>query len=213
MNRLILAVAIGFMAISCKVDSKNKVETSDAKEVSSSSSAENLKVDVAASTLNWKGYKPTGEHFGTVDITNGELNIAQGKLVGGSFTINMKSIVDKDMAADNEYNAKLVGHLSSADFFDVEKFPTASFEISNVSENAGKLNVSGNLTVKGISKNITIPATLSNNGGTVVLKSETFKVDRTEFGITFKSTKLVDVIKEKSIDDLFEISFEVKATK
>ena len=213
MKKIILAVAIGFMAISCKVDSKNKVETSDAKEVVTTSKSESLKVDITASSLNWKGYKPTGEHFGTIGIAEGLLSLTEGKLVGGTFTINMKSIVDKDMEADNEYNAKLVKHLSSADFFEVDKFPTASFEITNVSDNEGKLSVSGNLTVKGISKNITFPATLSNNGIVTILKSDPFKVDRTEFGIQFKSTKLADIIKEKSIDDLFEISFEVKATK
>lgn len=213
MNKLVLAVAMVFLAISCKVDSKNKVETSEAQEVSAKSNSNALEVDVAASSLNWRGYKPTGEHFGTISIAKGSLSLTEGKLNGGAFTIDMKSIVVEDMPADNEYNAKLVGHLSSADFFEVEKFPTASFDITNVTENNGKLNVSGNLTVKGISKNITFPASLSSSGSTTILKSEPFKVDRTEFGIQFKSTKLADVIKEKSIDDLFEISFEVKATK
>lgn len=212
MKKIIVALLIAATAVSCKVDSKNKVETSDAKEVKEVAAAD-IAVDATASEVNWKGFKPTGEHFGTVTITEGILKTADGNLVGGTFTFDMNSIVVKDMPADNEYNAKLVGHLKSGDFFEVEKFPTASFEITEVAKAEAKVNISGNLTVKGITKNITIPAAVSTVDGAMVVTSDAFKVDRTEFGIQYKSTKLADVIKEKSIDDLFEMSFVVKATK
>ena len=160
------------------------------------------------SKVEWKGFKPTGNHFGTITIKEGSLIVEGDKLISGSFTMDMNSI----QLLDSE-SKKLLGHLKSSDFFDVEKFPTATFEITEVKDVEGKLSVSGNLTAKGISKNITIPATLTNDQGALTFTSETFKVDRTEFGIQYKSTKLADVIKEKSIDDLFEMSFEVKVSK
>lgn len=213
MKKVLLVVAVVLIAISCKVDSKNKVETSEAQEVKGIESAVTHSVTVENSIVNWKGFKPTGEHFGTIGISEGTLNIIDGKLVGGTFTFDMNAIKVTDIPVEKKGNKNLVGHLKSEDFFDVEKFPTASFEITEVKEVEGKLNVSGNLTAKGISKNITIPATLTSEEGIITLTSEPFKVDRTEFGIQYKSTKLVDVIKEKSIDDLFEMSFEVKASK
>jgi len=213
MKKVFLALTVVLLAASCKVDSKNKVETSESKKVEVVEISEVFTVEVNSSTVNWKGYKPTGEHFGTIGISEGTLNLKDGKLIGGTFTFDMNSIKVTDMPADNEYNAKLVGHLKSGDFFDVEQFSTASFEITSVTEAEEKLNVSGNLTAKGISKNITIPAILTNDNGVLTLTSDAFKVDRTEFGIQYKSTKLVDVIKEKSIDDLFEMTFKVKASK
>ena len=154
------------LAASCKVDSKNKVAVSDAKEIATTSS-KSVKVNVDDSKVSWKGFKPGGEHFGVISISEGSLKLENGNLVGGSFAFDMNSIVDTDMPADNEYNAKLVGHLKSADFFDVEKFPTAKFEITSVDEENEKVNVSGNLTIKETTKNITIPVFFINDNGIV----------------------------------------------
>lgn len=213
MKKVILIFAIVLIATSCKVDSKNKVETSDAEEVKTTVESISYSVDTENSSVTWKGFKPTGSHNGAISISEGTINVLENELVGGKFTIDMNTIVDLDMAVDNEYNAKLVGHLNSADFFDVEKFPTAMFEITKVVKTDSILNVSGNLTLKEITKNITIPVTLTNADGTITLTSELFKIDRTEFGIEFKSMKLAGMVKDKSIDDLFEMSFVVSAKK
>lgn len=210
---LILVVAASVMA--CKSD---KVKTTDAKEVDSTINATSAETEAYAvivdkSTLAWKGFKPTGSHNGTVAISKGNVNVADNKLAGGKFLIDMNSIVCLDIPADKKGNADLVGHLKAADFFDVAKFPTATFEITDVKNVEEKISVSGNLTIKGVTKNITIPATFGSANGFISFKSDTFKIDRTEFGIEYKSTKLVDVIKDKSIDDLVEMSFDVLAQK
>lgn len=216
MKKIILTMVLAVAVMACKSD---KVKTSDAKEVDptiNATTAETEAYTVLAdkSTLTWKGFKPTGSHNGTVGISTANINVANDKLAGGKFTIDMNSINCLDIPADDEYNAKLVGHLKSADFFEVSKFPTATFEITDVKDgDEGKINVSGNLTVKGITKNITIPATFGAANGFVSLKSESFKIDRTEFGIEYKSMKLVDMIKDKSIDDLVEMSFDILAQK
>ena len=157
--------------------------------------------------------KPTGEHTGTISLSEGAFSIADGTLVGGSFTIDMNSIVNTDIPADSEYNAKLVGHLKSADFFEVEKFPTSKFEITEVKEHEGKLHVTGNLSIKEDTKSITIPAVLSNEEGVVVLTSDTFTIDRTDFNVRYGSKKFFDDLKDKFINDEFEMSFVVKTSK
>lgn len=212
MKKVVLVLIMVVAITSCKVDSKNKVAVSEAQEVAmvSTSSSE---VDVENSTVNWKGFKPGGEHFGTISISEGNVNLKEGKLVGGTFSFDMNSIVVTDMPADNEYNAKLVGHLKSADFFDVEKFSNAKFEITNVVDQNGKLQISGNLTIKEATKNITIPATFSNENGVATLKSEVFTIDRTDFDVRYGSKKFFDDLKDKFINDAFEISFEVKVKK
>ncbi|AOW20550.1 YceI family protein [Urechidicola croceus] len=209
MKKIILAIALVVVAVSCKVDSKNKVETSDAEKVVATEGS-TYKVNTEKSSLTWKGFKPTGSHNGTISLANGSLNVADDNIVGGKFTIDMNSIVCLDLPEEGDYGApKLVGHLNSPDFFDVAKFPTATFEITEVKSTS----ISGNLTIKGITKNISIPATSGVANGFATLKSELFKVDRTEFGIEYKSMKLADMVKDKSIDDLIEMSFDVIVQK
>jgi polyisoprenoid-binding protein YceI len=216
MKKLILMLVVAASVMACKGD---KVKTTNAKEVdptinTTSDETEAYSVIIDKSTLTWKGFKPTGSHNGSVGIAKGNINVAGDKLVGGKFKFDLNSIVCLDMPADNEYNAKLVGHLKSADFFDVAQFPSAVFEITDVKNvDEGKINVSGNLTVKGITKNITVPATFGLANGFASFKSDVFKIDRTEFGIEYKSMKLVEMIKDKSIDDLMEMSFDVLAQK
>ena len=212
MKKVILVVAMVVLATACKVDSKNKVAVSDAKNVAITSS-ESVKVDVVGSTVSWKGFKPGGEHFGVISISEGSINLKSGNLVGGSFTFDMNSIVDTDMPADNEYNAKLIGHLKSPDFFDVAKYPTAKFEITSVDNQNGKVNISGNLTIKEATKNITIPASFINENGIISLKSDVFTIDRTDFDVRYGSKKFFDDLKDKFINDEFEISFEIQAKK
>lgn len=218
MKKIILTVLVAISVMACKVDDKNKVKATDAKEVNetinaNSSEAEVYNVMTDTSILTWKGFKPTESHNGTVGITRGNMMVANDMIVGGKFMIDMNSIVCLDMPADDKYNAKLIGHLKAADFFDVENFPTATFKLTEVVKEGTKINVSGNLTLKGITKNITIPASFVSENGFVSFKSDVFKIDRTEFGIEYKSTKLVDIIKDKSIDDLIEMSFNVLAKK
>ena len=212
MKKIILILAIAISVVACKVDSKNKTEVSEVEHVTVSDESSALTVDSQNSLVEWKGFKPTGSHNGTISIYEGVLNISSDVLIGGRFTIDMNSIVNLDVE-DIVYKTKLVAHLKSEDFFDVESFPKVKFEITKVNEVEGKLNISGNLTAKGITKNITIPATLTKQDGVVTLRSDPFKIDRTEFGIQYNSDKFFENLKDKSIDDLFELSFVVLTNK
>lgn len=168
---------------------------------------ENFKVTIENSTLNWKGYKPTGSHTGTIALASGNIVVKNNKLTGGSFVANMSTIKDADGSA------KLEGHLKSADFFEVAGFPTAKFDITKSEIKAGKIQVTGNMTIKGITKQITFPATLAVNKDNVTLTSETFQINRTDFNVKYQSKTFFTELKEKFINDEFDFQVTIVAKK
>ena len=158
-----------------------------------------VNINKSASSIGWLAKKVTGEHNGTVGISAGALNVDGNKLVGGNFTIDLKSIKDLDIT-DANYNQKFIGHISSGDFFEVEKFPTATFVITKVAGN----QVTGNLTVKGITKSITFPAEIAVKGGKLSAKAN-ITIDRTDFNIRYGSKKFFESIGDKAIYDDFAL--------
>ena len=128
------------------------VALSDAQPVLTTDISGN--VDVSSSVIAWKGFKPTGSHNGTLLLKEGSMQIEKGVLTGGMFVVDMTSIKDADGSK------RLEGHLNSPDFFDVKKYPTSTFVITSIAEESGKLAVTGNLTLKEVTKSITIPASI-----------------------------------------------------
>ncbi|MCB0822960.1 MAG: YceI family protein [Bacteroidales bacterium] len=149
-NKLVLSLAIAgvvFLA-SCSNSSQKQTEQS-ADQTMNATQIENVEINLADSRVAWKGEMlGVYSHTGTVGLTNSEINFSEGKISGGNFTVDLTSMIP----TDNNYNPeegstpeKLVGHLSSPDFFDVENYPTATFEILSVDGNTAY----GNLTVRG----------------------------------------------------------------
>lgn len=206
MKKLIIAIIAVSSIVACK-EKKEKVEVKEEVKVEKVALTNN--VDAATSVINWKGTKPGGAHNGTVALKEGALLVENGAVKAGEFVIDMASIVNLDIKSD-EYKAKLVGHLKNADFFDVEKFPTSKFVITSVEDKDGKLAVTGNLTLKDVTKSITIPATVSEAEGVTTFKSDVFNIDRADFNVKHKSKKWFDNLKDNFIDDMIELSFEVK---
>jgi len=159
-----------------------------------------VNVNKSASSIAWLAKKVTGEHNGTVGISAGALNVNGNKLIGGNFTIDLKTIKALDIT-DPGYNQKFIGHITSGDFFEIEKFPTASFVITKVAGN----QVTGNLTVKGITKSITFPAEIAVKGGKVTAKAN-ITIDRTDFNIKYGSKKFFESIGDKAIYDDFALT-------
>lgn len=208
MKKIILLVAItATVFASCIGEKKEKTAIKEAVTVTVN--AEDLNnVDIAASVLNWEGSKPTGSHNGTVALKSGGLLVEGGTLTQGVFVVDMNTITNTDMAG-SEGAAKIEGHLKASDFFDVAVYPTAKFVITSVVDTEGKLAVTGNLTIKNTTKSITIPATIATTDGITTFKSETFTIDRTDFGVVYASKKLDAALKDKFINDLMEMSFSV----
>ena len=167
-----------------------------------------FKVDTQKSIILWNGKKVTGEHSGTIKLAGGTLSLSGTNLTQGSFTIDMSTITSTDGAG-----ARLEGHLKADDFFGVEKFPTANFVITKVTPAAGKLTVSGNLTIKGITKALSFPATLAVKGNSLTAVAKGVKVDRTKYDIRYGSKSFFDSIGDKAIDDEFTLDITLVASK
>ncbi len=123
----------------------------------------------------------------------------------------MNSIIDLDMAADSEYNAKLVGHLKSDDFFGVEKYPVAIFKVTSTEAKGDQTLIKGDLTIKEKAHPVSFLATISMDGNQLTLKSDTFMVDRSKYDIKFKSKSFFSDLGDQFIDDDMELSIHVKA--
>lgn len=202
--------------VGCKND---KNEAADAAEVATASEeAVTYTVDAATSMVEWVGSKPAGKHNGTISVSGGEVMVKGNAIEGGNFTIDMNSITVLDLVA-GEGKEDLEGHLKGATkenedhFFNVAKFPTSTFEITSVTGDATTATISGNLTMKGITKNVTFPAMVSVDDATVTIKSEGFKINRTEWQVNYASKSVFDDLKDKFVDDEIELVVTVKATK
>ena len=174
------------------------------------------KIDTNKSDVAWVGKKVTGQHNGKIKIASGDLEVKGNVVSGGIITIDMTTISNEDLK-EKESNDKLLGHLKSADFFNVEKFPTAKFEIGKMTPNTkavGKnnYNVTGKLTIKGITKDVSFPATVVIAGNSLTANAD-FKLDRTLWDIKYGSGKFFDGLGDKMIHDDFAIKFEISAKK
>ncbi|MEX2590589.1 MAG: YceI family protein [Chitinophagales bacterium] len=162
---------------------------------------ENFKVDTKASTLEWIGKKVTGKHNGTIQVKSGNVSLTKGKL-SGNFTIDMTTIENNDL--EGEYKTKLENHLKSDDFFSVEKFPTSTFKITKaVDEGNGKYEITGDLTIKGITNPVTFPATISVIDGELRADAN-ITFDRSKWKVKYGSGSFFDDLGDKMIyDDVY----------
>jgi polyisoprenoid-binding protein YceI len=216
---LLVLPLIAFIIAGCgKTESNTKTgEKTTTTETSKQNVAgsKELKVDAVTSEVLWHAEKVVGKHDGTVKVKQGVINVKDGKIVGGTVDIDLATIANTDLT-DAESNTKLVNHLKSEDFFDVVKFPTSKLEITEVTpiQNAaaGQPNytVKANLTIRGVTKSITFPATL-NVTDSKVTGNATFDIDRTEFGLKYGSGKFFEGLGDKMIKDNFTMKFNVTA--
>lgn len=170
-----------------------------------------FEIDKKASKVHWTGKKVTGEHTGYISISSGNIVVENDKVVGANVAIDLNSIVCTDLT-DNEWNKKLVDHLKSDDFFSVEKYPTAKFEITSmkaVKDKSG-YEVTGNLTIKGATHPISFPADVKVSAG-VVTALGTATIDRTKWNVQYGSGKFFQGLGDKLIYDDFEITFDIQA--
>jgi polyisoprenoid-binding protein YceI len=118
---------------------------------------------------------------------------------------SLKSVsVNVDTASLFTEIPKLTDHLKTADFFEVREYPTAKFESTKITPGKdGQATITGNLTLHGVTKEISFPATVKVGAEGLVVKSE-FSIDRTDFGMKFspdrveKKVSLTVVVGEKT---------------
>ena len=170
-----------------------------------------FKVDAQKSTVEWYAEKVTGKHNGTIKLISGEIANNHGKF-GGKFVIDMNSIVCTDLEGGSK--AKMEGHLKSDDFFSVKSHPTATFEISNMTPISGakagspNFNVAGKMTIKGITKDITFPASVNFSGSNMIATANVV-IDRSKFDIRYGSKSFFADIGDKAIYDEFTMKLKL----
>lgn len=171
-----------------------------------------FKVDASKSSIAWVGKKIGGAHSGNIKLSGGSLTLDGTNLKKGSFTIDMNSISCTDL--QGEWADKLVGHLKADDFFGVEKNPTSTFVVSKISPaGAGVVNVTGNLTIKGITQPVSFKATTKAAGNTFTASAKGVVVDRTKYDIRYGSKSFFASIGDKAIDDEFTLDITLVASK
>lgn len=161
-------------------------------------------VDTKATSAAWLGKKVTGQHNGKISVSKGTVTADHGTINGGTIEFDMNSITCEDLT-DKEWSDKLVGHLKGEDFFGTDKFPTAKFEVTKaVLKKDNDYDVTGKLTIKGITNEITFPAKIKIDEKTVVVVAKIL-VNRTKYGIKYGSASFFESIGDKAISDDFEL--------
>jgi polyisoprenoid-binding protein YceI len=192
----------------CKSASGDKAEISEATEIGTSEGVGYI-VDTQQSLINWEGNKPGTKHTGTVHLSDGIVYINKGKVSGGEFNMDMRSITVTDLTGNRKDN--LEAHLrgtneeKAEDFFNTRVYPTAKFQISKITNLVGDDNansmVYGNLTIKDIVKEVGFKANITVSENSVTVKTPPFTIDRTLWDIKFLSNKFFDNLADKAIDD------------
>jgi polyisoprenoid-binding protein YceI len=221
-----LATSVFYFACT-NAPKSDEAKTSEAKDVDQSRAGIAWKVDIANSQVEWVGTKVTGYHTGVVPLKSGEIIVNDGEVTGGKFVMDLANMkVSGPKASDSSSNNKLLTHLKSADFFDVEKNPEAMFELTSIKPYTGAaikdsadprqeeinkykvLNpthmVSGNLTLKGTTKNIEFPARIIFTGNMTEAVAK-FNINRKEWNIVYTG-KPDDLIR-----DAIHLGISIKA--
>jgi len=228
---LSVAVIAGIFAfISCtNAPESDEAKTTEAQDVDQTKAGEAWTINTSISKIEWIGTKVTGYHTGTVPVKGGEIFVNNGEVTGGRFVLDLASIdVSGPKSVSEANNQKLEGHLKSADFFEVEKYPEGTFELTGLSPYQGTTvtdendprqeeiseykvsdpthTVSGNLTLRGVTKNIEFPAriTISENNAEAIAK---FNIDRKDWNIIYPGQP------DDLIRDAIHLGISIKAAK
>lgn len=219
---LILSILfVGLSTIACKSKSSEE-STSTPQPLGTMPTGDAYKIDAPRTELKWMAFKPTGNHYGIVPVNSGTIFVKDGNITGGIIDINMSGLEVQGM--DGEMKESLQSHLRGTapgkeeDFFNVVKYPSASFEITSVSklENdpVGTHMISGNLTIKDIAKPISFKATVDlASGSAMKATTEPFVIDRTLWDIKYKSKKFFSDLKDDFINDEIKIEIILGAVK
>jgi polyisoprenoid-binding protein YceI len=186
MKKILLSIALGTLLSTSFVACNSKEETTDETATATSSVDGTMTVDTAASDVMWEGTMVgLYSHTGTVNLKSGDVTMQDGQITGGNFVVDLTSITptDKNYKPEEDRTPeKLVGHLSSNDFFNVEQHPTATFEITGSEGNT----VMGNLTIRGKTNPEKVEnVVVTEENGQVVMTGE-LTFDRTKYDVSFK---------------------------
>lgn len=234
-QKFIFLLAFAGLIIGCaKAPESDDAKTGEAENIEQSEEEISMTytLNTDKSEVLWVATKPTGRHNGTMDISDGQFVVEEGKIKGGQITIDMTTIFVEDLVDNPEDKAKLEKHLKSDDFFHVDSIATASFEVAEVmpyqappeseeadteanseGENQYKIEnpthtIRGNLTLKGVTKSVEFPAKVNMQDGTITAEAR-FNIDRTNWGISYMEEGSAQ---DKIIYNTVNVGFDLEAS-
>jgi len=235
-----LSVGMAFLMFACGPKPQGEdAQVSEAQTVEKpAETSKSYALSTTESSISWIGSKVTGKHTGTFGLAEGNIAVDGDQIVGGKFTIDMKNILCEDLKEDQESHDKIVGHLKSADFFDVATHPTAEFEVTQVQafnpEESMEVKeeyesefkpaaanehmienpthkITGNLTMRGTTLGITFPAKVVMEGGTIKAMAK-FNIDRTLWNVKYgDEASVADKAKDKFVYNTVNVGFDIVA--
>jgi polyisoprenoid-binding protein YceI len=213
-TKTLLYLFISFILLSCsglpKAD-KAVLGTTSEKTVSEER-GEKVMLDTAASFIRFMGHSVGHSHAGRFKMKEGLIYVQEEHIMGGSFLIDIASMEMEEKSS--AVQQKLRPHLLSGDFFDVQKYPEARFDIVKVegykgsSVRGANYMISGNLTMKGVTRAISFPANIQFKEGVVTGKAN-FNINRSWWNMSYGSDKSLG---NKFISDEVNVELECRFT-
>lgn len=195
-----LLLVLGLSLTACKKTPKGvDAKTGEATNSAATADAGDKMYTITDGQVNWTATKVGGQHMGTVKVSGGEIAASNGKVSAGTVNLDMTSITVTDIT-EADGKGKLEGHLKSGDFFDTGAHPTGMFKVTSVSNSGASSSITGDLTIKGISKSITVPANVVMAGNKISVVTPPFKINRTEWDVKYGSG-IINTAKDKIIHD------------
>lgn len=190
---LMIVVALGFACAANPADDKAKATVGNAAQETNSpksGATETLAITPENSKVEFVASKVTRSHNGSFEQFSGTIELVADNVANSRVTIDIDTA---SVVADDE---QLTGHLKTPDFFDVAKFPKATF-VSTKIEGSGPYTVTGNFELHGVKKSITFPATIMVAKHNVAVSAD-FAINRKDFGIVYKG-KADDLIRDEVV--------------
>jgi polyisoprenoid-binding protein YceI len=188
-NSLLPLLLLALMA--CTQTPKETVETGEALPAGTevNTTARQYLADTESSSLRWTGSEGLAsiveDHYGFMPISSGIIRV-EGQSFSGSFEVAVAGLTVTDITKESS-NKKLTDHLLGADFLDAGQFPTASFEIVETAATAtDSIAITGNLTMKGVTKSITFPALVTVADSAFSAKSA-FYINRKDWNMHYRT--------------------------
>jgi polyisoprenoid-binding protein YceI len=206
----LILLAFATLTFSCANPAADKPQATVANSAPESSSAkpagtETLAITPENSKVEFVAAKVTRSHQGSFKQFSGKIELVPNSIPDSRVTI------DIDTASVETDTPELTAHLKTADFFDVAKFPKATFVSTKIepSNSGGATHtVTGNLELHGVKKSVTFPATIQVTLDSVAVNAE-FAINRKDFGIVYAG-KADDLIRDGVV---MKLALKVPRTK
>ena len=202
MKKIFLIAPIALFTVLASCEGETKKEVAEVAVVAKNVVSKDYAVNTLESTIAWEGEGATHGQAGNLSIKEGKFTIENDAVLVGEIEIDMTSLTVSSIPADSEDNAKLVGHLTTDDFFKVAEFPTALLVVTDGSD---MNNVKANLTIKDVTEEITFALSSAEANGVITLTSS-LKIDRTKYGVTFNSGNFFENLGDHLINDEFTLN-------